>query len=145
MKVFTTGPMSSRSASPGCCRRSGRPEPGSPDEPACQTASVLRAVILDLDGTLVDHHGAVMEAVSAVSTVDRGATDVDALRQTWWELERRHMDEYLAGACTFAEQRRRLRTFLPLLGQPVPTDPHQLDAWFAKHFLGGGSPNCRRR
>jgi HAD superfamily hydrolase (TIGR01509 family) len=99
---------------------------------------VLRAVILDLDGTLVDHHGAVMEAVSAMlSTVDRGATEVDALRQTWWELERRHMDEYLAGGCTFAEQRRRrLRTFLPLLGQPVPSDPHELDVWFVEHYLG---------
>lgn len=72
-----------------------------------------------------------------LSTVDRSATDVDAQRQTWWELERRHMDEYLAGACTFAEQRRRrLRAFLPLLGQPVPADPHELDAWFAQHYLG---------
>jgi HAD superfamily hydrolase (TIGR01509 family) len=99
---------------------------------------VLRAVILDLDGTLVDHHGAVMEAVSAMlSTVGRSATDVEALRKTWWELERRHMDEYLAGACTFAEQRRRrLRTYLPLLGQPVPPDLHDLDAWFVEHYLG---------
>jgi FMN phosphatase YigB (HAD superfamily) len=59
----------------------------------------------------------------------------DDLVRRWWALERRHMDEYLAGRCSFDEQRRRrLRVFLPLLGEPVPDGP-ALDAWFAERYL----------
>jgi len=46
------------------------------------------------------------------------------------------MREYLAGQCSFAEHhRRRLRSFLPMLGEPVPKSPGLLDAWIAERYL----------
>ncbi|XVQ81742.1 hypothetical protein ACQP2K_23025 [Microbispora siamensis] len=46
------------------------------------------------------------------------------------------MQEYLAGQCSFAEHRRcRLRSFLPMLGEPVPESRGLLDAWFDETVL----------
>ena len=76
-----------------------------------------QAVIFDLDGTLVDHVGARNVALDAgLGRLGLAAASANAgLLADWHELERRHMDEYLAGACTFDEQRRRrLAAFLPL-------------------------------
>ncbi|MFJ2238374.1 HAD family hydrolase [Streptomyces sp. NPDC087859] len=54
----------------------------------------------------------------------------------WWTPEARHMREYLAGQCDFAEHhRRRVRSFLPMLGEPVPESPGLLDAWIAARHL----------
>ena len=51
-------------------------------------------------------------------------------------LEARHMREYLAGQCSFAEHhRRRLRSFLPMLGESVPESPDLLDLWIAERYL----------
>jgi FMN phosphatase YigB (HAD superfamily) len=92
--------------------------------------------LFDLDGTLVDHRGAVLTAINEFIGDGTDTTPpAEPLRRRWWALERRHMDEYLAGQCSFTEQRRRrLRAFLPLLGRPVPDDA-ALDAWFAEHYL----------
>jgi HAD superfamily hydrolase (TIGR01509 family) len=93
-------------------------------------------VLFDLDGTLVDHRGAFLVAIGKiVQDADNAALPAEELVEHWWVLEGRHMREYLAGACSFAEQRRRiLREFLPLLGEPVPDDSG-LDAWFAERYL----------
>ena len=46
------------------------------------------------------------------------------------------MSAYLEGDCSFSEQRRRrLRQFLPLLGQPVPMEDEALDSWFSVNYL----------
>jgi HAD superfamily hydrolase (TIGR01549 family) len=92
--------------------------------------------LFDLDGTLVDQRSA---ALTALRQVVRGAGSAallaDELVESWWVLERQHMQEYLSGECSFAEQRRRrLRSFLPALGEPVPGDTG-LDAWFAGRYL----------
>ncbi len=94
-------------------------------------------IFFDLDGTLVDHRSAVMETIAAIV---RAAPDAkappDELVALWWSLEARHMREYLAGQCSFAEHhRRRLRSFLPMLGEPVPDDPALLDAWIEERYL----------
>ncbi|MFB7617580.1 HAD family hydrolase [Kitasatospora sp. NPDC056181] len=94
-------------------------------------------IFFDLDGTLVDHRGAVFETIGRIV---RDAPDATAppeeLAALWWTLEARHMREYLAGGCSFAEHhRRRLRSFLPALGEPVPEDPGLLDAWIAERYL----------
>jgi HAD superfamily hydrolase (TIGR01549 family) len=93
-------------------------------------------VLFDLDGTLVDHRGAVLVAIGQiVQNAENATLTAEQLVERWWLLERRHMRDYLSGACSFAEQRRRrLREFLPVLGEPVPDDAG-LDAWFADRYL----------
>ncbi|SCF24934.1 HAD-IA family hydrolase [Micromonospora mirobrigensis] len=92
------------------------------------------AVLFDLDGTLLDHAGAARRAVTAwAATVAPGAGDEPALAAAWSALEREHFAAYLAGECSFQEQRRRrLRGFLPLLGSPV--DEARLDDRFADYL-----------
>ncbi|WP_043640934.1 HAD family hydrolase [Nonomuraea candida] len=94
-------------------------------------------IFFDLDGTLVDHRSAVLETIGRIVRAAPGATaSPEELVALWWTLEGRHMREYLAGECSFAEQhRRRLRSFLPALGEPVPDDPGLLDAWIAERYL----------
>jgi FMN phosphatase YigB (HAD superfamily) len=101
----------------------------------CNDYPVIDLILFDLDGTMVDHRGAVLAAIRQI--VQRAASarlPADELVELWWDLERTHMRQYLAGECSFAEQRRRrLRAFLPLLGEPVPDDAG-LDAWFAGRY-----------
>jgi FMN phosphatase YigB (HAD superfamily) len=94
-------------------------------------------VFFDLDGTLVDHRSAVWEAIGQIVRAAPNATaPPEELLTSWWTLEGRHMREYLAGQCSFAEHhRRRLRSFLPMLGEPVPEGPGLLDAWIAERYL----------
>jgi FMN phosphatase YigB (HAD superfamily) len=94
-------------------------------------------IFFDPDGTLVDHRGAALEAIGQIVQAAPNATaPPDELVTLWWTLEGRHMREYLAGQCSFAEHhRRRLRSFLPMLGEPVPENPGLLDAWFAERYL----------
>jgi len=98
---------------------------------------MVDVVFFDLDGTLVDHRGAVLEAIGQIVRAAPDATaPPEELVTLWWTLEGRHMHEYLAGECSFAEQhRRRLRSFLPMLGEPVPESPGLLDTWFAERYL----------
>ncbi|MDG3009810.1 HAD family hydrolase [Rhodococcus sp. D2-41] len=94
-------------------------------------------IFFDLDGTLVDHRRAVFDAIGhIVDDAPNATVPPDELAQLWWTLEARHMREYLAGGCSFAEHhRRRLRGFLPALGEPVPDSPDLLDAWIAERYL----------
>ncbi|GGS83172.1 HAD family hydrolase [Nonomuraea spiralis] len=94
-------------------------------------------IFFDLDGTLVDHRSAVMETIGQIVSAAPDATAApEELVAAWWTLEGRHMREYLAGQCSFAEHhRRRARAFMPLLGEPVPEDPDLLDAWIAERYL----------
>ncbi|MER5895098.1 HAD family hydrolase [Streptomyces sp. NPDC001876] len=98
---------------------------------------MVDTVFLDLDGTLVDHRSAVWEAIGHIVQAAPNATaPPDELATLWWTLEGRHMGEYLAGRCSFAEHhRRRLRSFLPMLGEPVPEDPGPLDSWIAERYI----------
>ena len=94
-------------------------------------------MFFDLDGTLVDHRSAVFETIGQIVRAAPNATaPPEELAALWWTLEARHMREYLAGQCSFAEHhRRRLRSFLPMLGEPVPESPDLLDAWIAERYL----------
>lgn len=98
---------------------------------------MTRWILFDLDGTLVDHRGAVRSAIEEIARRFPGSgRSVGELIRHWRVLEHRHMAEYLAGRCSYAEQRRRrLRDFLPLLGEPVPAGDPELDAWYAAHYL----------
>lgn len=94
-------------------------------------------IFFDLDGTLVDHRSAVWETIGHIVRAAPNATaPPEELMASWWSLEARHMGEYLAGECSFAEHhRRRLRSFLPMLGEPVPGSPALLDAWIAERYV----------
>jgi putative hydrolase of the HAD superfamily len=98
---------------------------------------MIRAVGFDLDGTLVDHQGAVAAALR--SAIERHGAELDEgefepLIVQWRGLERRHMDAYLAGEYSFQEQRRRrLAAFLPTLGAE-PFDDAAADAWFVDYL-----------
>ncbi len=96
---------------------------------------MIDLILFDLDGTLIDHRGAVLAAIGQiVQSATAARLPADDLVATWWDLERAHMQRYLAGECSFTEQRRcRLRGFLPLLGERVPDDAG-LDAWFSECY-----------
>ena len=97
---------------------------------------MIELILFDLDGTLIDHRSAVLAAIGQiVRDAGRACLPADDLVAMWWDLERAHMRRYLAGECSFAEQRRcRLREFFPFLGEPVPGDS-DLDAWFSQRYL----------
>lgn len=61
-----------------------------------------RAVLFDLDGTLLDHTGAAADAITAAFPGE----DPGRLVRRWLELTEASVDRYLAGELTFAEQRR---------------------------------------
>ena len=87
-------------------------------------------MIFDLDGTLVDHVGAVTQAL-AKWLPELGAALTPELSDAWFSAEERHFAAWRAGDITFAEQRRRrLRDFLPLVGHPVG-DEAELDDVFS--------------
>jgi putative hydrolase of the HAD superfamily len=73
----------------------------------------LRGVLLDLDDTLLDHHGAVGAALSAwLPTLGVPATP--ATRTLWDDIAETHLKAWRERRVTFREQRRRrLRDFLP--------------------------------
>ncbi|HEX5994352.1 MAG TPA: HAD-IA family hydrolase [Jiangellales bacterium] len=91
-------------------------------------------VMFDLDGTIVDHVGAAIQAVAAwVAEIAPATQCDDDLANLWMSLEREHFGAYLAGQCSFEQQRRhRLRGFLPRLGMPV--DDTQLDDQFTDYL-----------
>ncbi|MFI6518200.1 HAD family hydrolase [Spirillospora sp. NPDC050679] len=102
-------------------------------------------IFFDLDGTLVDHRSAVWEAIGQIVRAAPHATaPPEELVASWWALEARHMREYLAGQCSFAEHHRhRVRSFLPMLGEPVPESPDLLDAWIAERYLSAFEKSWR--
>jgi putative hydrolase of the HAD superfamily len=84
----------------------------------------VQAVVFDLDGTLLDHHGAVRQALHGWLPL-LGVTASPDLLAAWLRAEDRHFPAWRAGRTSFAEQRRRrLRDFLPLIGLEPGEDEH---------------------
>lgn len=84
----------------------------------------VRAVLFDLDGTLIDHDSAAAAAlVSALeSTPGLGSFDQGEVRRRRRELEDLAMGRYLAGDLTFTAQRRLRATASSAVGSAKP-DP----------------------
>jgi FMN phosphatase YigB (HAD superfamily) len=93
-------------------------------------AVVSAAVLVDLDGTLIDHRAAVVALRTSLEySRSKDSVELPNLELRWFSLERSHMDVVLAGECTFVEQRRRrLCEFLPELGIAAARDS-ELGAW----------------
>lgn len=86
----------------------------------------MRAVLFDLDGTLMDHDAARDAAIA----VHAPAAPADE----WRRLEAVHYDEYAVGRCSFQEQRRRrVRGIHAAMDRAEPADD-ACDAWFAAYL-----------
>jgi putative hydrolase of the HAD superfamily len=104
----------------------------------------MRAVLFDLDGTLMDHEGAREVGLRAQLTawLDPAATEDERARlgAEWARLEALHYDEYTSGACSMQEQRRRrVRGLHEAAQRARPEQDEAADAWFAgylKHYRG---------
>jgi putative hydrolase of the HAD superfamily len=91
---------------------------------------VLRAVLFDLDGTLMDHDAA-REAGFAAHLPEHGG---GPLAEEWRRLEAVHYGEYASGLIPFQEQRRRrVRGIHAAMGRAAPADA-ACDAWFAAYL-----------
>lgn len=92
--------------------------------------SSIRGVLLDLDGTLLDHGGAVAEALHAWLPSLAVAVTADVLA-AWEAIQERHLVAWRDGRVSFAQQRRdRLRDFLPAVGVAFTDDDGYLDRLF---------------
>lgn len=88
----------------------------------------MRAVLFDLDGTLMDHDAAREAAIAA------HLPGGPALAEEWRRLEALHYDAYAAGRCSFQEQRRRrVRGIHVAMGAAEPADA-ACDDWFAAYL-----------
>lgn len=88
----------------------------------------MRAVLFDLDGTLMDHDAARDAAIVELLLGE------PALAQEWRRLESLHYDEYAAGRCSFQEQRRRrVRGIHAAMERNAPDDA-ACDAWFGVYL-----------
>jgi putative hydrolase of the HAD superfamily len=95
---------------------------------------VIRAVVLDLDGTLVDHEGASDRGLRAWLE-DRGVDPTDRLSRAWRAAEDRHLQAWHDREIDFAEQRRRrLRDFLPRIGVEPTGDLDAVFAGYLRHY-----------
>lgn len=94
----------------------------------------VSVVMFDLDGTLFDHRGSVVRALDQWLPTF-GVEAGPALTAAWFAAEAEHFSAWCTGEIEFSEQRRRrLRDFLPLLGQAVGT-AEDLDRAFAAYLV----------
>jgi putative hydrolase of the HAD superfamily len=98
----------------------------------------LRGVLLDLDGTLVDHKSAAAAGLRRwLPTIGRVPTETEIAR--WAAVQEPHLEAWRDGRISFAEQRRRrVRDFLGARGTDAELDglfagyvTHYEDAWRA--------------
>jgi putative hydrolase of the HAD superfamily len=98
---------------------------------------VLRAVLFDLDGTLMDHdaaRGAGLQAHLSGWLPGLEADELARLGKEWQRLEAIHYDEYTRGECTFTEQRRRRVQGMHATLAREPPGEVTADAWFASYL-----------
>ena len=96
-----------------------------------------RALLLDLDDTLLDHASAGRQALlRTMDTTGRAAhEDPGAALTLWRELEKQYFQQYLDGKISFEEQRvRRVREFLQAHGE-TGLDRSRLLDWFEGYRL----------
>jgi putative hydrolase of the HAD superfamily len=98
---------------------------------------VPRAVLFDLDGTLMDHDAARAAGLRAHLSNWLPGLDADELVRLgseWQRLEALHYDEYTRGECTFAEQRRRRVQGMREAVWHKPAEELTADAWFSSYL-----------
>lgn len=98
---------------------------------------MIRALLFDLDGTLMDHDAA--RTVGLKAHLERWLPGLEArelidLEAEWQRLETLHYDEYARGECSFAEQRRRRVHGIRALVRREPAQDLEPDDWFAGYL-----------
>ncbi|WP_327004669.1 HAD hydrolase-like protein [Dactylosporangium sp. NBC_01737] len=95
----------------------------------------VQGVLLDLDGTLLDHEAAVTTALLRwLPTV--GVEPAGPALALWRTVQERHLRDWRAGRITFQQQRRRrVRDFLVAVDRPTGDDD-RLDLLFAGFLRG---------
>jgi putative hydrolase of the HAD superfamily len=99
-------------------------------------APAVKALLFDLDGTLLDHDTAAEVALIEALQTMPGLHDVDHAhaRRRWKQLEELAMERYLAGEITFTGQRRLRVTLLATELGLGTWDAPRADAWFAGYL-----------
>lgn len=98
---------------------------------------MLRAVLFDLDGTLMDHDAACAAGLQAHLSdwlPGLAADELARLEREWRRLETLHYDEYARGECTFTEQRRRRVRGIHMALERESADTLGEDAWFVAYL-----------
>jgi putative hydrolase of the HAD superfamily len=98
---------------------------------------MLRAVLFDLDGTLMDHDTARAAGLQAHLSEWLPGLDADELvrlEREWQRLEAVHYDEYARGECTFVEQRRRRVQGIHAALERKLTEELTADTWFGSYL-----------
>jgi putative hydrolase of the HAD superfamily len=98
---------------------------------------MLRAVLFDLDGMLMDHDAARSAGLQAHLDDWLPGLEADELARLeieWQRLEAIHSDEYTRGECTFTEQRRRRVQGIQAVLEREPAEELATDAWFAAYL-----------
>lgn len=94
---------------------------------------MIKALLLDLDGTLLDDRSAMAAATAALYEAHRNVLSdrsLDEFAVRWRELSSRHWQRYVAGELDFSgQQRERVRE---ALGRPL--SDAEADAAFASHL-----------
>jgi putative hydrolase of the HAD superfamily len=97
----------------------------------------MRAVLFDLDGTLMDHEAARIAGLKAhLSSLlpDMKSDEFTRLEKEWKRLEALYYDEYTRGECTFVEQRRRRVRGMHAALELDPAEELAADAWFGSYL-----------
>ncbi|SDK64296.1 HAD family hydrolase [Nonomuraea jiangxiensis] len=97
---------------------------------------MIKGILFDLDGTLLDHRGAADSAITAwLSAHHPGHPRLDRAASLWAELEDPYLAMWRAGECTVDEQRRRrLRAFCRELAVSEPADLDAAYTDFAERY-----------
>lgn len=100
---------------------------------------MLKAILFDLDGTLMDHRAAADGAITRwVSAAAPGHPRPAEAAGVWAALEEPHLAAWHAGECTWQEQRhRRVRALCAELALAVPDDLDGAFASYAEYYREG--------
>lgn len=99
---------------------------------------IFKAVLFDLDGTLVDHDSAVSGALAAFGARHLPEMPIVSLQAAWETAAALHFPRFVNGQISFPEQRRlRIRD---VLGLPALSDT-EADVLFDS-YLGAYEPLC---
>lgn len=102
-----------------------------------QNGQMMRAVLFDLDGTLMDHETARSAGLRGHLSGWLPGLEEDelaVLEGEWQRLEALHYDEYARGECTFTEQRRRRVRGMRAVLEREPAEELTADAWFGAYL-----------
>ncbi len=106
--------------------------------PAAGAERRIRALLFDLDDTLMAHTRAVDEAIAVAQRAAGGAFAADdpaAVQRRWAELEELHYTRYLTGELTYLGQRvARARDVLAPYG--IDLSDEEALAWFDAYLVG---------